>query len=183
MVFPGAWRDLVGQIDLGCGLVLIREAGPGDFGAITEIYGFYVQRSLATFEEVSPSVEELLARRAEVVGAGLPYLVAEEQQEIYGFAYASLYRTRSAYRHTVENTVYVAPGRHGRGIGGALLSGLIERCSAGQWRQMVAVIGDSGNAASLALHRRLGFRHVGTLEAVGYKFGRWVDTVVMQRGL
>jgi L-amino acid N-acyltransferase YncA len=109
--------------------------------------------------------------------------VAEEAGEVVGYGYAGPYRARTAYRFTLENSVYVAPGGARRGVGTRLLSEVIRRCEAGPWRQMVAVIGDSANTASIALHRKLGFRSVGTLEGVGFKHGRWVDTVLMQRAL
>ncbi len=164
-------------------MVRLRDAAEEDLPAIAAIYAHHVLHGLATFEEVPPSVEELRSRRAEILGRGLPYLVAEVDGEVVGYSYATAYRPRPAYRHTVEDSVYVRDGFQGRGVGRALLSELIERCSAGPWRQMVAVIGDSGNVASIALHRRLGFRRVGTLRGVGYKLGRWVDTVLMQRAL
>lgn len=163
--------------------VLVRDATDQDMAGIQAIYAHHVLHGLASFEEVPPTVEELLARRASVIGLGLPYLVAEIDGGVVGYAYATLYRTRSAYRHTVEDSVYVAPGFGGRGIGSALLRALIDRCEAGPWRQLVANIGDSGNAGSLALHRRFGFQTVGTLTSVGFKFGRWIDTVLMQRPL
>jgi L-amino acid N-acyltransferase YncA len=118
-----------------------------------------------------------------VLGRALPYLVAAIDEEVVGYAYASPYRARSAYRFSIENSVYVDHRRHRAGIGRTLLSALIARCEGGGWRQMVAVIGDSANIASIALHERLGFRMVGTLRAVGFKFGRFVDTVLMQREL
>ncbi|MDR5854232.1 GNAT family N-acetyltransferase [Caballeronia sp. LZ062] len=161
----------------------IRDAVPGDFDAIVRIYSHYVLQALATFEETPPTVDDMRARHAAISAAGLPYLVAELNGEVAGYAYASVYRTRSAYRHTIEDSVYVADGSGGRGIGLALLSALVERCERGPWRQMIAVIGDSGNAGSIALHARLGFEHVGVLRDVGFKFGRWVDTVLMQRAL
>ena len=151
--------------------------------AVHRIYSHHVLQGLASFEEEPPAVAELLARRSEVLRRGLPYLAAEVEGEVAGYAYATGYRARPAYRNTLEDSVYVAPGRGGRGIGRALLSALIERCSLGPWRQMVAIIGDSGNVASIALHERLGFRMVGTLRSVGFKHGRWVDTVLMQRAL
>jgi len=163
--------------------ILVREAEDRDFGAIQAIYAHAVLHGLATFEEVPPSVEELLRRRADILRLGLPYLTAELAGQVVGYSYAGPFRTRSAYRYTVEDTVYVAQEMHGRGIGRALLSALIARCEAGPWRQMIAVIGDTGNAASIALHHGLGFRHAGTLDATGFKFGRWVDTVLMQRAL
>jgi phosphinothricin acetyltransferase len=125
----------------------------------------------------------MLARRASVLDLGLPYLAAEAAGQVVGYSYATGYRPRPAYRHTIEDSVYVAERMQGRGIGRALLSALIARCETGPWRQMVAVIGDSGNAGSIALHRQQGFRLVGTFEAVGFKLGRWVDTVLMQRAL
>jgi len=138
---------------------------------------------LASFEEAAPGVEELRKRRAAVLASGLPYIVAELDGAIVGYAYATQYRARSAYRHSLEDSVYVREGRGGLGVGSALLAELIARCQRGPWRQMVAVIGDSGNAASIGLHRKHGFRVVGTLVAVGFKFGRWVDSVLMQREL
>jgi L-amino acid N-acyltransferase YncA len=163
--------------------ILIRDAAPGDFDAITRIYSHYVLNALATFEETPPSIDEMRARHAAIAGADLPYVVAELDGVVAGYAYASAYRARSAYRHTIEDSVYVADGFGARGIGLALLTALIERCERGPWRQMVAVIGNSGNAGSIALHARLGFEHVGVLRKVGFKHGRWVDTVLMQRAL
>lgn len=163
---------------------LIREARAEDFDAIAAIYAHHVLYGLATFEEAPPSSAELRERRTAIVAVGLPYLVATTgDEEVVGYAYASLYRPRAAYRHTVEDSVYVAAGRGGGGIGRALLTAVIARCEAGPWRQMLAVIGDSGNAASLALHRRLDFTLTGTFTSVGFKLGRWVDTVLMQRPL
>ena len=163
--------------------VLVRDAGATDMAAVQAIYAHHVLHGLATFEEVPPSVDELIERRAAVVGAGLPYLVAEHAGAVVGYSYASAYRPRPAYRYAIEDSVYVADGLAGRGIGAALLAALIARCEAGAWRQMIAIIGDTGNAASIALHRRYGFALVGTLHAVGFKLGRWVDTVLMQRAL
>lgn len=163
--------------------VTVRDAREADMAAVQAIYAHHVLHGLATFEEEPPPVQELLARRASVLALRLPYLVAERSGRIHGYSYATAYRARPAYRHTLEDSVYVADGSAGQGIGTALLSALIERCEAGPWRQMVAVIGDSENTASLALHGRMGFRPVGTLESVGFKLGRWVDTVLMQRPL
>ncbi|BAN22830.1 GNAT family N-acetyltransferase [Caballeronia insecticola] len=162
---------------------LVRDAASGDFDAIARIYAHYVENALATFEETPPSADDLRARHATIAAAGLPYLVAELDGAVAGYAYASAYRPRSAYRHTIEDSVYVAAGMGGRGIGSALLTALIERCERGPWRQMIAVIGNSGNAGSIALHARFGFEHVGVLRDVGFKHGRWVDTVLMQRAL
>jgi L-amino acid N-acyltransferase YncA len=150
---------------------------------IQHIYSRHVLQGTASFEEVPPSIDEMAARRARVLGLGLPYLVADLDGVTVGYSYATRYRTRSAYRYTIEDTVYVAGGLSGKGIGSALLTCLIARCQRGPWRQMVAVIGDSDNAGSIALHRRLGFRPIGTLQAVGFKFGRWIDSVLMQRSL
>ena len=151
--------------------------------AVQGIYAQHVLHGLATFEEVPPSTEEMRSRRAAVLELGLPYLVAEMAGGIVGYCYATRYRPRPAYRHTIEDSVYIADGLSGRGIGTALLGELIARCEAGTWRQMIAVIGDSANSGSIALHRRLGFSTRCTLSAVGFKFGRWVDSVIMQRAL
>jgi phosphinothricin acetyltransferase len=161
----------------------IRDAREPDMPRAQAIYAFDVLHGLASFEEEPPSVEEFHRRRAAVVGRGLPYLVAEMDREVVGYSYAAPYRSRPAYRFTVENSVYVAHRLTGRGIGCSLLSALISRCTEAGCRQMVAIIGDSANSASISLHKRLGFLHVGTLRGVGFKFGRWVDTVLMQRTL
>ncbi len=166
-----------------CLPILVRDASDSDIAAVRQIYAFYVLHGRSTFEEVPPTVEDLLSRRRTILSAGLPYLVATVDRQVAGFAFATSYRPRPAYRHTVEDSVYVADGLHSKGIGTALLSALIERCEAGHWRQMIAVIGDSGNLASIALHNRLGFEQIGTFKAVGFKLGRWVDTVLMQRAL
>ena len=162
---------------------IVRDSEEVDMSSVQAIYAHHVRDGLATFEELPPSTDELLSRREAVLAQGLPYLVAELNGRIVGFSYASHYRPRPAYRYTVEDSVYVANGLGGRGIGAALLSTLVFRCEGGPWRQMLAIIGDRENAASIALHRRLGFRSVGTLESVGFKLGRWVDTVLMQRAL
>lgn len=161
--------------------VSVRDADDADIPSIQAIYANEVLNGLATFEEVPPSVDELLSRRQSVLVSGLPYLVAELDGRVVGYSYATAYRPRPAYRNTVENSVYVAEEARCRGVGAALLSNLIARCEKGPWRQMIAVIGNSGNSGSIALHEKLGFSHVGTLEAVGFKHGRWVDTVLMQR--
>ena len=163
--------------------VLVRAAAEPDLPAIQAIYAHHVLHGLATFEEVPPSVAEMAVRRAAVLKAGLPYLAAEFDGNVVGYAYATAYRPRPAYRFTIEDSIYVAHRMDGRGIGSALLQSLITRCEHGPWRQMLAVIGHSGNSSSIALHRRLGFESTGTLHAVGFKLGRWVDTVLMQRAL
>lgn len=161
----------------------VRGSRDGDVPAIRDIYAFHVLHGLASFEEEPPPVEEMARRRAGVLAGGYPHLVAELDGEVVGYAYASAYRPRPAYRFTVENSVYVREGVRGRGVGRALLGALIERCEHGPWRQMIAVIGDTGNEPSIGLHEAFGFRRVGTLQAVGFKFGRWVDSVLMQREL
>lgn len=163
--------------------ILVRDAREKDMAAVQPIYAHHVLQGLASFEEVPPSLEELVSRRHGVLSQGLPYLVAETEGRVVGYSYATAYRPRPAYRYTVEDSVYVAPDMGGRGIGRLLLEELIARCEAGPWRQMLAVIGNSGNAGSIALHRRLGFSEVGVLTSVGFKLGRWVDTVLMQRPL
>ncbi|HLI13344.1 MAG TPA: GNAT family N-acetyltransferase [Alphaproteobacteria bacterium] len=162
---------------------IIRDSLAADLPAIQRIYAHHVRHGLASFEEEPPTVEELARRREDALGRGLPYLVAEAGGAVVGYSYATPYRARSAYRYSVENSVYVSEALRGRGIGRHLLAALIARCEAGRWRQMIAVIGDSGNAPSIALHKSQGFRLVGTLRSVGFKFGRWVDTVLMQRPL
>ena len=162
---------------------IVRDAEEGDMPRVRDIYAHYVLHSLATFEEAPPSLEEIVGRRSKLLEAGLPYLIAETAGGVAGYAYAGLYHVRTAYRHTIEDTVYVADGLRGRGVGSALLGALISRCEAGPWRQMLAVVGDSGNTGSIALHRRFGFELVGVLKSVGFKFGRWVDVPLMQRSL
>ena len=161
----------------------VGDALQADMAAVRDLYVHYVLHSLATFEETPPTFDDILARRRASVDLGLPYLVAEVGGAIAGFAYAGLYRSRPAYRFAIENSVYVADGQTGRGIGSALLGELIARCERGPWRQMVAVVGDSANSGSIALHRRFGFQLVGTLRSVGLKHGQWVDTPILQRGL
>jgi L-amino acid N-acyltransferase YncA len=161
----------------------LRDSRDDDVEDIRAIYAHHVLHGLASFEEAPPDAAEIGRRRADVLALRLPYLVAEAEGRVVGYCYATLYRTRSAYRHTLENSVYVREGMQGRGIGRALLESLIERCEAGPWRQMVAVIGDSANEASISLHRACGFETIGTLRSVGFKFGHWVDSVFMQRAL
>lgn len=159
--------------------VVVRDACDDDIPGITRIYAFHVENGLASFEETPPGTEELTRRLATVRAQGLPYLVAECGGEVRGYAYATCYCDRTAYRYAVENSVYVDHDWSRRGIGHALLCELIVRCTAAGRRQMIAVIGDSGNAASIGLHARHGFRVAGMLPSVGYKFGRWVDSVLM----
>lgn len=163
--------------------MLIRDAVAADFPAIADLYAHWVRHGLGTFEEDPPSAEELAARAAAVTGAGLPYLVAEADRRLAGYAYAAPYRPRSGYRYTVEDTVYVAPHLHGRGVGKALLDRLLVSCEAKGVRQVLASIGDGANQGSMALHRACGFETTGVLRSVGFKHGRWVDVVFMQRAL
>jgi phosphinothricin acetyltransferase len=164
--------------------VRLRPSREDDLVAIQAIYAHHVLTGLGSFEEVPPDVAEMARRRAATLALNLPYLVAEaEDGRVIGYAYAAPYRTRSAYRHTVEDSIYVAADAVRRGVGRALLAALIERCTALGYRQMVAVIGDSGNAGSINLHTSQGFVRTGLLPAVGCKFGRWVDSVLMQRPL
>jgi phosphinothricin acetyltransferase len=162
---------------------VVRDATEADMVLVQAIYAHHVLHGVSTFEEVPPSAEEMLSRRAAVLALGLPYLVAELDGRVVGYCYATSYRSRPAYRHTIEDSVYVAEGLGGHGIGSALLRELIARCEMGPWRQMLAVIGNSENEGSIGLHRSLGFQPVGTLTSVGFKLGRWVDTVLMQRPL
>jgi phosphinothricin acetyltransferase len=163
--------------------VVVRAASPGDLPAIHSIYAHHVLHGLASFEEEPPAVEELERRWRDVTGRGLPYLVAELEGVIGGYGYCAPYRARSAYRYVLEDSVYVRHDMTGRGIGRRLLDELIARCAALGYRQMVAVIGDSANAASIGVHAACGFLRVGTLRSVGFKFGRWADSVFMQRPL
>jgi phosphinothricin acetyltransferase len=169
--------------DATVGEIAIRPSRDTDLPAIHAIYRHHVLTGLASFETEPPDAGTLAERRAAILERGLPYLVAELHGKIAGFAYCGPYRPRPAYRFTVENSVYVAPEWQRRGVAKALMTRLIEAATEAGCRQMVAVIGDSGNEASVELHRRFGFRHIGTLASVGFKFGRWVDTVIMQRRL
>ena len=164
-------------------IVTVRGSREADLARIHEIYAHHVLNGLASFEEAPPPVEEMARRRADVLGKGLPHYVAEADGLVLGYAYANHYRPRSAYRYTLEDSIYIAPDAVGRGVGRVLLQAVIERTTALGYRQLVAVIGDSGHAASIGLHRQAGFALIGILPAVGFKFGRWVDIVLMQRAL
>ncbi len=161
----------------------LRESTPDDIPATARIYGHWVTHGLASFELDPPGEAEMARRRDAVLAGGYPYLVAEAGGRVLGYAYASAYRTRPAYRFAVENSIYVAPDAGRGGVGRALLEALIARCEAAGFRLMVAVIGDSDNAPSIGLHRTCGFAHAGMLPAVGWKHGRWVDSVLMTRPL
>ncbi|HVJ31727.1 MAG TPA: GNAT family N-acetyltransferase [Terriglobia bacterium] len=167
----------------------IRPATPADVSAITAIYRHHVLTGTASFEEEPPSEADMANRLAAILERHLPYLCLETadpatgRRRIAGYAYAGPYRPRSAYRFTVEDSIYVAPDATGRGHGRALLERLIADCRALKLREIIAVIGDSANSASIGLHRQAGFRDVGTLRQVGFKFGRWLDSVLMQLSL
>jgi len=164
--------------------IAVRAAESTDMPAIAAIYAHHVTHGFGSFEEVPPDAAELARRRAEILAKGLPYFVAtDERGQVAGYAYASPYRARSAYRFSVEDSIYVAPDSARQGIGRLLLAALIESCTRLGYRQMVAVIGDSGNEGSIGLHRSLGFARAGLLPSIGFKAGRWVDGVMMQRAL
>ncbi|MGI5352514.1 N-acetyltransferase family protein [Streptomyces sp. CA-250714] len=169
---------------------IVCPATPADLEAVAEIYAHYVTDSVITFEQVPPTVADWRRRLDELSERGLPFLVAKlgsgtgetgEAGEVVGYAYAGPWRPKPAYRHTVENTVYLAPGRTGLGLGSALLTRLLHECEQAGVRQIVAVIADTGSDASPALHRRFGFVPAGRLTGVGHKHGRWIDTILMQR--
>jgi phosphinothricin acetyltransferase len=158
----------------------VRAATPADIAAIAAIYRPAVLHGTATFELEPPDEAEMLRRFKDVTGAGNPYFVAALDERVVGYAYANAYRTRPAYRFTVEDSIYIAPEAHGQGVGTQLLKAVIEASTAMGYRLMVAVIGDSRNYASITLHRSLGFTFCGTIHSVGYKFGRWLDSVIME---
>jgi phosphinothricin acetyltransferase len=161
----------------------IRDCLADDITAVRAIYAHHVAHGLGTFETEIPTLDEMRARHARVTASGFPYLVGTDEGRIVGYAYASQFRPRAAYRYAVEDSIYVAPDATGRGYGRALLEALIERCAGLGLRQMIAVIGDSANAGSIAVHRACGFTDAGLLKAVGHKFDLWVDVVLMQRPL
>ena len=162
---------------------IIRPSLDEDVAAIAAIYGHHVRHGLASFEEVPPAADEIARRRAAIVAGGLPYLVAEVDRRVVGYSYASLFRPRVAYRFTLEDSIYLDAAWTGRGIGRGLLQALIDGSTALGYRQMVGVIGGRETLPSIRLHRALGFAEIGILPAVGFKFGRWVDIVLMQRAL
>lgn len=163
--------------------LMIRSAASADIDAATRIYGHAVQFGTASFELNPPDEAEMTRRYRAIVDAGYPYLVAARENLVLGYAYATAYRSRPAYRWTVEDSVYVAPDAQGQGVGRALLDALIVESEHRGFRQMIAVIGDSAQTPSIELHRAAGFRLIGALEAVGFKHSRWLDTVLMQRPL
>jgi L-amino acid N-acyltransferase YncA len=161
----------------------VRVVESRDLDTVAEIYAHYVIGSVVTFEETPPTVAHWRQRLDELTGRGLPFLVAEVGGEVVGYAYAGPWRPKPAYRHTVEDTIYLAPGWAGRGLGRALLDALLAGCERAGARQVIAVIADTGEGASVGLHRAFGFTDAGRLSGVGHKHGRWVDTVLMQRSL
>ena len=163
--------------------VIVRPSVEADAPALAAIYGHYVREGFGTFEEVPPTSAAMAERRAAVIDSGLPYLVAEREGGVIGYAYASIFRPRTGYRYTVEDSVYVAPGAEGQGVGRMLLAAVLAACETKGLRQVIAVIGDSENTASIALHHSLGFTPCGVVRSVGFKHGRWVDTVWMQKAL
>jgi phosphinothricin acetyltransferase len=163
--------------------IRVRDVRPEDMPVLQAIYAHHVLNSVATFEEVPPDLAEMNRRREEILSRGFPYVVSERDGLVRGYAYCNSFRLRSAYRFTVENSVYVAPDAVGQGFGRAAMDEVIRRATALGMRQMVAVTGDSANSASIRMHESLGFRREAVLHAVGFKFGRWVDGVIMQRAL
>ena len=163
--------------------MIIRPATQADAEVLAGIYGHAVLHGFGTFETTPPTAEEMDRRRRVIAEHDLPYVVAEVDGRVVGYAYASVFRPRPGYRFTVEDSVYVAPEAAGAGVGRAVLSRVLEDCEAMGLRQIVAVIGDSGNSASIALHRRLGFSDAGVVRNAGHKHGRWVDIVLMQKAL
>ena len=163
--------------------VIIRDARDADIRAIASIYGHHVLHGLASFETEAPGAPEMARRRAEILARNFPYLVADLDGGVAGYAYANHYRTRFAYRFSVEDSIYVDPACAGRGVGRKLLAALIAECGTRGFRQMIAVIGDSGNFPSIRLHEGCGFALSGSVKSIGFKHGRWVDSVLMQRAL
>ena len=161
----------------------IRPSTPADLPAITAIYAWNVQHGTGTFELEAPEQTEMSRRRDDVLGKGLPWLVAERDGELLGYAYANHFRPRRAYRFCLEDSVYLADAAKGRGVGTLLLAELMARCEALGARQMLAVIGDSANGGSIGVHRTLGFEPIGVMKSAGWKFDRWLDVVLMQKAL
>jgi phosphinothricin acetyltransferase len=163
--------------------LIIRPSTHADLPAITSIYGWNVMNGTGTFELESPDGVEMARRRDDVLSKGLPWLVAQRDGVVVGYAYANHFRPRRAYRFCLEDSIYLAADTQGQGLGRLLLAELLARCEAAGARQMLAVIGDSANLGSVGVHRTLGFEHVGTMQSAGWKFGRWLDVVIMQKSL
>jgi phosphinothricin acetyltransferase len=163
--------------------LLIRPSTEADLPAIQAIYAHAVLRGTGTFETEVPDQQEMARRRQEVLGRELPWLVAQRGEQVLGYAYANYFRPRLAYRFCVEDSIYLHPEAQGQGVGRLLLAELVSRCEAAGARQMLAVIGDAENKGSIGVHSALGFEHTGVLKSAGWKFGRWLDVVLMQRQL
>jgi L-amino acid N-acyltransferase YncA len=165
------------------GPTLVRPASADDMGAVTEIFAHYVTTSVISFEETPPVLDDWHDKLAHICDLGLPFLVAEHDGELAGYCYATPWRPKPAYRYAAEDSVYLRPGKTGLGLGRLLLTQLLDRCDAAGVRQVIAVIADTPDPASIGLHRGCGFADAGRLTAVGYKHGRWIDTILMQRAL
>ncbi|MEO7399221.1 MAG: N-acetyltransferase family protein [Polaromonas sp.] len=164
-------------------MLLIRPSRDEDLAAIATIYAHHVCHGTGSFETEAPSIADMAARRADVLTKGLPYLVAEQDGTIVGFAYGNWFKPRPAYRYSVEDSIYLAPDLHRKGLGRALLAEFLARCEAIGIRKVMAIIGDSANAGSVGVHRSAGFQTVGTIDGCGWKFGAWRDIVIMQKTL
>lgn len=163
--------------------LLIRPRTDADMGAITAIYAHHVLHGASSWELTPPDVIEMTKRAQALQQAGFPYLVAEVEGRIVGYTYAGAYRPRPAYRYTVEHSIYIDDAQRRGGVGRALMESIIGSCTALGFRQMIAIIGDSQNLQSIAFHEKMGFRHAGRVESIGFKFGRWMDQILMQRAL
>lgn len=163
--------------------ILVRSSTVDDVAAIQKIYEYEVLKGTATFDKVPPSVQDLSEKRQSIIDRGFPHMVAEIDGRVVGYSYVSLYRQRSAYSKTVENAIYIDPDFRGQGVAKALMTEILDCCKRIGLKQVIAVIGDSENIGSITLHTKLGFRKVGVMEKVGYKFDRWIDVVLMQKSL
>lgn len=162
---------------------LIRPSRDADLSAITAIYAHHVLHGTGTFETTPPTEAEMAQRQADVAGRGLPWLVLEDEGQVLGYAYCQWFKPRPAYRFSAEDSIYLAPQASGRGLGRLLLQALCEEAQARGVRKLIAVIGDSGNAASIGVHTAAGFTHAGLIRSCGWKFGRWLDIVLMEKPL
>ena len=161
--------------------IIIRPATADDIPTIQSIYAYYVRETVITFEENVPDIREMTKRYETILGYGMPYLVAETNGQVIGYAYASLFRGRPAYRYTTEHSIYLDPDKRGMGVGTKMLDALMKACEPTGVRQIIAVISDAIDGASVALHKKAGFELIGTMPATGYKFDKWVNTTIMQR--
>jgi len=184
MAWPSPKPDIINsETTLPAMPLFIRPSSPADVPAIADIYGWNVLNGTGTFELEAPDHAEMARRRDDVLGKGLPWLIAEREGQVLGYAYANHFRPRRAYRFCLEDSIYLAPAAHGQGVGKLLLAELLSQCEARGARQMLAVIGDSANAGSIGVHRALGFEQTGLIRSAGWKFDRWLDVVMMQRAL